>query len=83
MATRSYTLADLAPDLSDVAVSAWYVTPGQQVREDDDMLDLVTDKAAVTLPVPANGRVVSIGPRLRAPVDAEQVLVTLEVSSHG
>jgi pyruvate dehydrogenase E2 component (dihydrolipoamide acetyltransferase) len=83
MSARTYTLAELAPDLQDVTVAAWYVRPGQDVREDDDLVDLVTDKAAVTLPAPASGRVVTLGPGRDATVDPGDILVTIETNAHG
>jgi pyruvate/2-oxoglutarate dehydrogenase complex dihydrolipoamide acyltransferase (E2) component len=83
MAERRYTLGDLAPDLQDVTVSAWYVRPGQQVEADDDMLDVVTDKAAITLPVPAAGTVLRVGPQRDMPVGTADELITLEVVNDG
>ena len=83
MSARSYSLADLAPDLQDVTVAAWYVRPGQDVRADDDLVDLVTDKAAITLPVPTTGRVVRLGPERDAGVAPDDFLVTIETGDNG
>lgn len=50
------TLPDLGEDsVQAVTVSGWLVKPGQAVHEGDDLLELVTDKAAFTLPCPLPG----------------------------
>jgi pyruvate/2-oxoglutarate dehydrogenase complex dihydrolipoamide acyltransferase (E2) component len=53
--TRTYTLGDLTADIPAAVVSCWYVAEGGAVAEDDDLLDLLTDKATVTVPAPASG----------------------------
>ena len=51
-------LPDLGEDAGDEAeVSFWYVEEGEEVEEGQDMVEMVTDKAAFTVPAPANGTV--------------------------
>jgi pyruvate dehydrogenase E2 component (dihydrolipoamide acetyltransferase) len=38
----------------------WHVTEGQEVREDDPLAEVETDKARVTIPCPTTGRVVEL-----------------------
>jgi pyruvate dehydrogenase E2 component (dihydrolipoamide acetyltransferase) len=38
-------------------VVAWLVEAGQTVKEDDEIVELLTDKATFTVPSPASGRV--------------------------
>jgi 2-oxoisovalerate dehydrogenase E2 component (dihydrolipoyl transacylase) len=38
-----------------VTVSVWLVDEGQTVHKGDDLVELVTDKAAFTLPAPKKG----------------------------
>src|SRR5580658_10670094 len=51
------------PDLGEGTVSAeivgWRVKPGDTVAEDDVVVEVMTEKAAVELPAPVGGRVVS------------------------
>ncbi|MBS0364272.1 MAG: 2-oxo acid dehydrogenase subunit E2 [Proteobacteria bacterium] len=51
------------PDLGEGTVSAeivgWRVKPGDTVQEDDVIVEVMTEKAAVELPSPVSGRVVS------------------------
>jgi pyruvate/2-oxoglutarate dehydrogenase complex dihydrolipoamide acyltransferase (E2) component len=48
----------------------WHVVEGQEVREDDPLAEVETDKATVTIPCPATGRVLELraAPGDRLPV---------------
>ena len=49
-------LPDLGDDAGDEAeVSFWYVDPDETVEKDQDLVEMVTDKAAFTVPSPENG----------------------------
>ena len=53
------------PKLSDeedarATLNQWLVAVGETVAEDQDLVEVLTDKAALTLPSPATGRLVSI-----------------------
>lgn len=47
------------PDLGDgiikVEVAAWHRPEGQAVMKDDDLVELVTDKASFNIPAPVSG----------------------------
>jgi pyruvate/2-oxoglutarate dehydrogenase complex dihydrolipoamide acyltransferase (E2) component len=45
---------------TETLLNTWYVQPGAQVKEGDDLAELVTDKAAFNLPAPASGTVVKL-----------------------
>ena len=50
------TLPELGEDAGDEAeVSFWYVEEGESVEEGEDLVEMVTDKAAFTVPSPASG----------------------------
>ena len=54
-------LPELGKDAGDEAeVSFWYVEEGEAVEEGQDMVEMVTDKAAFTVPSPATGKVKEI-----------------------
>ena len=46
-------LGDDAPD--DAEVSFWYIDVGEEVKEGQDLLEMITDKAAFTVPSPVGG----------------------------
>lgn len=74
---RTYTLAELAPDLAAADVATWHVAEGALVAAGDDLLDVTTDKAAITIPAPAGGRVLAHHVHPGAPVRATDAIVTL------
>ncbi|MFW6279844.1 MAG: lipoyl domain-containing protein [Planctomycetota bacterium] len=55
---KTAELPELGDDAGEKAeVSFWYVTAGENVQEDDDMVEMVTDKAAFTVPAPFSGTI--------------------------
>jgi len=51
-----FELPDLGEDAPDEAeVSFWYVQEGEQVAEGQELVEMITDKAAFTVPSPVKG----------------------------
>lgn len=72
-------LPELGEDAGDEAeVSFWYVEEGEAVMEGQDMVEMVTDKAAFTVPSPADGKVKEIRAREGAKVKVGDVMAVLE-----
>jgi 2-oxoglutarate dehydrogenase E2 component (dihydrolipoamide succinyltransferase) len=69
-------LGDDAPE--EAEVSFWYVEEGEHVEEGQDMVEMVTDKAAFTVPAPASGVVASIAVDEGDKVKVGQVMATME-----
>jgi 2-oxoisovalerate dehydrogenase E2 component (dihydrolipoyl transacylase) len=75
------------PDLGEGTVSAeivsWRVKPGDTVAEDEVVVEVMTEKAAVEVPAPVSGRVVSTtgSPGDTVPVGAE--LIVFETQPGG
>jgi 2-oxoglutarate dehydrogenase E2 component (dihydrolipoamide succinyltransferase) len=42
-------------DADEVTISFWYFDTGEKVREGEELVELLTDKAAFNVAVPANG----------------------------
>jgi pyruvate/2-oxoglutarate dehydrogenase complex dihydrolipoamide acyltransferase (E2) component len=59
-------------------LNAWLVQVGTQVKEGDDLAELVTDKAAFTLPAPQGGVVVKLCVKEGAEVKEGDILAELE-----
>ncbi|MCD6416957.1 MAG: hypothetical protein J7M08_09730 [Planctomycetes bacterium] len=54
--TIEVTLPPLGDDAPEEAeISFWYVEEGDVVEEGQDMVEMLTDKAAFTVPAPAGG----------------------------
>lgn len=48
-------LPELGEGIENATVSFWYFHPGEKVKEKDDLVELVTDKATFNLPAPCSG----------------------------
>jgi 2-oxoisovalerate dehydrogenase E2 component (dihydrolipoyl transacylase) len=55
----SFKLPDLGEGVVEAEIVAWHVQPGQQVGVDQPIVDVMTDKATVTIPSGLVGRVLS------------------------
>ena len=55
-----FKLPDLGEGTVEAEIVGWRVKPGDLVAEDDVIVEVMTDKAAVEVPAPVGGRVVSI-----------------------
>ena len=51
----SVTVPDLGDAISKVQVVSWHAKQGARVRQDDDLVECVTDKAVFNVPAPADG----------------------------
>ena len=72
-------LPELGEDAPDEAeVSFWYVSEGERVEEGQDLLEMVTDKAAFTVPSPVSGVVKQILGREGDTVKVGQVMALIE-----
>ncbi len=76
-------LPDIGEGTTEAEIVAWHVAPGQAIREEDPLVDVMTDKATVELPAPMAGTVVAITGKIgeKRPVGSE--LVVLEVAGEG
>ena len=55
-----FKLPDLGEGLTEGEIARWLVAEGQEIAEDDPLVEIQTDKTTVEIPSPAAGRVASI-----------------------
>lgn len=55
-----FKMPDLGEGTVEAEIVAWHVKPGDLVKEDQIMAEVMTEKAAVEVPSPVTGRVVSL-----------------------
>src|ERR1051325_6696079 len=74
---------DIGEGMTEAEIVAWHVAPGQVIREEDPLVDVMTDKATVELPAPVAGTGLAIhgNPGERRPVGSE--LVVLDIAGEG
>ena len=80
MAEVDVKLPSLGEDAGDEArVSFWYVDVGEEVKEGDDLLQMLTDKATFDVPSPVSGRVSALLVEENQQVKVGQVLCRIRV----
>jgi 2-oxoisovalerate dehydrogenase E2 component (dihydrolipoyl transacylase) len=55
-----FKMPDLGEGTVEAEIVAWHTAPGATVAEDQIIVEVMTDKAAVEVPAPVSGRVISI-----------------------
>ena len=60
MSQYIFKMPDLGEGTVDAEIVAWHAKPGDEVTEDQIIVEVMTDKAAVEVPAPVSGRVVSV-----------------------
>ncbi|MBR5900850.1 lipoyl domain-containing protein [bacterium] len=79
MAKVDFDLKYLADELKDVTFVSWFVEEGQEVKEGDDLCEIVTDKASLTLSVPADGTISELKCQKNDKLEGGTVLLSMEV----
>ena len=79
------TIPVVVPDLGDaideVAVAVWHKNEGERVEADEDLLEVVTDKASFHIPSPASGVLAQIRAPAGSSVKVGAVLGLVRVSA--
>ena len=57
MTNRVFKLPDIGEGVVEGEVVQWHVSVGDSVSEDDAIVDVMTDKATVTIPSPHDGTI--------------------------
>jgi 2-oxoisovalerate dehydrogenase E2 component (dihydrolipoyl transacylase) len=76
-------MPDLGEGIAEVEVVEWRVKPGDTVKEDQVLADVMTDKATVEIPSPVNGTVVALGGEIGESLAVGAELIRLEVAGVG
>ncbi|MCX7928037.1 MAG: lipoyl domain-containing protein [Candidatus Omnitrophica bacterium] len=75
---RAVILPELGPAIEKAVVSFWFFKEGDQVKENEDLVELTTDKAAFNIPSPCNGILVEIFFREGDTVQVGEVLANIQ-----
>jgi 2-oxoisovalerate dehydrogenase E2 component (dihydrolipoyl transacylase) len=79
MSQYVFKMPDLGEGTVDAEIVAWHTQPGDAVTEDQLIVEVMTDKAAVEVPAPVSGRVVSISGAPGDKVAVGSPLIVFEV----
>jgi 2-oxoisovalerate dehydrogenase E2 component (dihydrolipoyl transacylase) len=78
-----FRLPDIGEGVTEAEIVAWHVKPGDRIREDDNLADVMTDKATVEMSSPVDGLVRAVHGDVGAMLPVGAVLVELEVEGEG
>ncbi|MFL5421780.1 MAG: dihydrolipoyl dehydrogenase [Myxococcales bacterium] len=82
MATQEVTVPDIG-DFKDVPVIQVFVKPGDEVKKEDPLVSLESDKATMDVPSPANGKVKEVKLKVGDKVSKGAAILVLETAEAG
>src|SRR6516162_3937396 len=78
-----FKLPDVGEGTAEAELVAWHIKPGDLVKEDEPVVDVMTDKATVEIPAPATGKVVSVKGTPGEMLAVGSAILVLEVDGPG
>jgi 2-oxoisovalerate dehydrogenase E2 component (dihydrolipoyl transacylase) len=78
-----FKLPDVGEGTAEAELVAWHIKPGDLVKEDQHVVDVMTDKATVEIPAPATGKVVSVKGAPGEMLAVGSAILVLEVDGPG
>ncbi|RDE07076.1 dihydrolipoamide acetyltransferase family protein [Sphingomonas aracearum] len=81
MARFTFRLPDIGEGISEAEIVAWHVAVGARVEEDQQIADMMTDKATVEMESPVSGTVVELAGEVGDMVPIGSALVVIETDA--
>src|SRR3954449_1603733 len=78
-----FKLPDVGEGTAEAEIVAWHVKVGDAIGEDQNLVDVMTDKATVEMTSPVSGKVLSIHGEPGQMAAVGSPLVELEVAGEG
>ena len=79
MATFTFTMPDIGEGIAEAEIVAWHKAVGDRVEEDEEFVDMMTDKATVPLESSVTGTITQIAGEEGEMVSIGAMLVVIEV----
>lgn len=79
MAKFIYNLPDIGEGIAEAEIVAWHVKIGDMVSEDDQVADMMTDKATVEIESPVSGKVVAVAGEAGDVIAIGGMLIEIEI----
>lgn len=83
MGTHVFKLPDIGEGIAESEIALWRVAVGDTIREDQPLVDMLTDKAAVEIPSPVGGIVRELRGQVGEKVAVGSALVVIETADHA
>ncbi|HEY4125952.1 MAG TPA: dihydrolipoamide acetyltransferase family protein [Rhizomicrobium sp.] len=78
-----FKLPDVGEGTAEAEIVAWHVAVGDSIEEDQNLVDVMTDKATVEMTSPVSGKVISLHGEPGQMAAVGSALVELEVEGEG
>src|SRR5215217_1092906 len=83
MARFEFKLPDIGEGIAEAEIVAWHVKIGDTVAEDQQLADMMTDKATVEMESPVAGKVLEVAGEVGDMIPIGSVLVVIETEGEG
>src|SRR5215210_2701999 len=83
MARYEFKLPDIGEGIAEAEIVAWHVKVGDEVAEDQQIADLMTDKATVEMESPVSGKVLEVAGEVGDQIPIGSVLIVFETAGDG
>jgi 2-oxoisovalerate dehydrogenase E2 component (dihydrolipoyl transacylase) len=80
MARYEFKLPDIGEGIAEAEIVAWHVKVGDTIREDQQIADMMTDKATVEMESPVAGKVLELAGEVGDQVPIGSVLAVIETA---
>src|SRR5271166_4389359 len=79
MARWEFKLPDIGEGITEGEIVSWLIKPGETIKEDQPMVEVMTDKATVTITAPKSGAIVETRGKVGDIVAVHSVLVVFDL----
>jgi pyruvate dehydrogenase E2 component (dihydrolipoamide acetyltransferase) len=81
MARWEFKLPDIGEGVTEGEIVAWLVQPGETVKEDQPMVEVMTDKATVTITSPKSGKIAELAGKVGEVIKVHSTLVVYDLGN--
>ena len=79
MSTYTFNLPDIGEGIAEAEIVKWHIKVGDVVAEDDQLADVMTDKATVEMEAPVSGKIIAVAGEEGDIIAIGSMLVEIEV----
>jgi pyruvate dehydrogenase E2 component (dihydrolipoamide acetyltransferase) len=83
MTLKEFRLPDIGEGIAEGEIVSWKVEVGQQVKEEDEFVEVMTDKATVMITVPFDGVIKELKYKDGDVVPVEEVIAVIDTAGAG
>ena len=77
----NFKLVDIGEGIVEGEISKWFVKKGDDVKENQPLVEVITEKVTVELPSPVNGKIIEVGPDSGEIIKVGETIVIIDDGS--